>query len=275
MRLVIALTALIPALGQSVEVDIGGTRINIPTPAGYTQVTNKMQPYADFAKRLVPSTNVEVASFILNADVPSVSKGGLATSGKRAYVQVVKSVQDQFVTKADFEDLKRSVQRENDEIIRKVEKEIPGMMDKVSKGLAKDYNANLSLNLNSIVPFPPHEDTNRTFSYSLLINMSASGGTASKTNTEGVVTATFVHVRGKLLNLYLTGDKSELQTNRTAASAWATHLLATNPSTGEIASKEDKKFGFDWNRILVAAGIGGVVGAIAHLFKKKEKRGWR
>jgi hypothetical protein len=95
---------------------------------------------------------------------------------------------------------------------------------------------------------------------------------------EGSGTATFVHLQGKVLFLYVHAEKSALQWCRDESRRWADAIIAANPSTGEIAAREKRssRSGFNWNKVLtnglIGAVIGGIVGGLNALRKRKQRK---
>jgi hypothetical protein len=57
---------------------------------------------------------------------------------------------------------------------------------------------------------------------------------------------------------------------------WADAVIAANPSTGDIAVRESRpsRTGFDWSKVfgkaIAGAIIGGIVGALGYVFRKKK-----
>jgi hypothetical protein len=131
------------------------------------------------------------------------------------------------------------------------------------------------LNLNGMVPLPPHEDAERSMAFSMLLKYALTRPDGTPTNFSGIVTATFVHAKGKLLFLYANGGDDDLQWSRTVSHDWAAALLAANPSDAATLVLERKSSGgFDWNQLvyttLVGGGIGGLIGLIRYLWKQSS-----
>jgi hypothetical protein len=261
--------------GFAIDISIGGTQLSIPAPAGYSPITSEMKPYAEIAKRFVPPSNEQYALFLPQADTAIAAKGGIPESERRFYVQTSIQVIDQFVSSAEFAELKRTIKAQNAEQLKKVEAQMPGMLQKMNKGISDDYNVNLNLSLNQMVPFAPHYETERGMAYSMLVKYGVNDAKGKPSVFEGVVTATFVHVRGKVLFLYANAEKSGLDWSRTECRKWAESVIAANPSTGDVADREKTARGFNWGRVgqkaLIGGIVGGLFGAFGYIFKRKEK----
>ena len=265
-----------PWLGFGADITIGTTRLTIPAPEGFALISDDVQPYSDISKRFVPPSNEQFAQFLSEADAAAARRGEIPVAERRFYVQTVRQLITPVVSSSDFAELKRELKAQNETLMKKVESQMPGFMDKVNKGISKDYDVDLKLALNQMVPLAPHSETERSLAYSMFLKGSGTDAQGNPTEFEAVVTATFVHVRGKILFLYANAEKSALEWSKAASQKWADSVIAANPSTGKTTAQEKagRRAGFDWNRVLVmtiiGAVIGGLIGGISSLFRKKK-----
>jgi hypothetical protein len=235
-----------------------------------------MQPYAELAKRFVPPSNEQFALFLPEEDVATAARGEIPQPKRWFYVQTTKSLIQPFVSAADFAQIKQAVKTQNDETMKKAESQMPGLLQKVNKGLSEDYKLDLNLSVDQMLPLPAHNETERSLAYSTLLKYKANDEGGKPFVFEGVVTATFVYLQGKILFLYANGEKSDLDWSRSESQKWANTVIAANPSTGEIAVRENKPSasGLDWNKVfaktITGAAIGGIIGAVGYIFRKKK-----
>ena len=259
----------------AVEITVGSTRLTIPAPEGFSLVTSEMQPYADFAKRFVAPQNERFALFLPDTDVALAKAGEIPDGARRFEVQVTKQIIKPVITKTDFAEIKKMIKTQNDEIMRKAEAEIPGFLKKLTDGLSKDYDVDMSFSSLQILPMPAHGETDRSLAFSTLVRYNVDAGTGKIETQEGIVTATLVHVKGKVLLLYVHADKPDLEWSKTAAKTLSDQIIAQNPSDAAMSAQESKpRSSFDWNSVLrsaiIGAAIGGLVGLIKTLLKKKK-----
>jgi hypothetical protein len=167
-----------------------------------------MQPYAEFAKRFVPPSNEQFALFLQDADVAVAARGEIPQPERWFYVQSAKALIQPFVTTADFAQLKRTIKTQNEGIVKKAKSQVPGLLQNVNKGISADYDVDVNLSLDQMVPLPPHYETERGLAYSSILKYKANDEDGKPSVYEGVVTATFVHVQGKVLFLYANAEKS-------------------------------------------------------------------
>jgi hypothetical protein len=270
-RFLPGLLFVVPSIGLAIEISVGPARLSIPAPAGYAPITSDMQPYAELAKRFVPPSNEQFALFLPEADVAAAARGEVPQPLRLFYVQTTKALIRPFVSTAEFTELKRTIQSQNEEILKKAEAQMPGLFQKLNQGISADYDVNLNLSLDQMLPLPPHYETERGLAYSILLKLKANDEGGKPSVYEGVVTATLVHLQGKVLFLYVNAEKSGLDWCRSESRNWANTVIAANPSVGEIAARESKRSGFDWNELFIAGVVGGIIGALSWVFRKKNR----
>jgi len=261
---------------RAVEIVVGRTHLAIPAPAGFAPVTSQMKAYSDVADRFVPPTNVQFAEFISNADASLAASGGVPESQRNFTVQTSKQMIQSLVSTADFDELKSTIKNQNAEMLKQAEAQVPGWLDKVSKGISDDYNVDANLSLTQVLPLPPHVETARSLAFSMIVKFQTNDADGKAVPFVGVVTTTFVHVQGKILFLYANAEKTGLQWSRTESQKWAEMVVAANPSAGDVAVREtsERSSGFDWGEVgkkaLIGAVFGGIIGLFRLIFNKKK-----
>jgi hypothetical protein len=273
--LFVCLLGILQTSAFGVEITVGQTRLSIPAPAGFSAITGEMKPYAELAQRFVPPSNEQFALFLPDADVALAAKGQVPNSERKFYVQTTKTLVQPFVGSTDFSQLKGMIKTQNENTLKKIEEQVPDFLQKVNQGMAKDYGVDLGLSLTQMVPLPPHHETDRSLAYSMMVRMNAKDATGAPAVFEGVVTATFVHLQGKVLFLYVNAEKSALEWSRDQAQAWADAIIAANPSVGSVADRENRERlgGINWNEVgstaIIGGIIGGVIGLVMYVFRRK------
>src|ERR1700733_1943161 len=164
------LVASLPLL--AVNIDIGGTSITIPSPDGFLPVTGDMVMVNKFLENLVAPQNIRFISFIPQQALPAVQRGEMPDLTHNLSVQTAKTVVSTAVTKADFEQFKKLMRAQNEELVKKIEKESPDILDKINKGVENQFNRNPDFNLNGVIMLPPHDESDRLFAFSCYVNFS-------------------------------------------------------------------------------------------------------
>lgn len=145
---------ILPLSVFAVDVTVGYTQLSIPTPEGFSLLTSEMKPYAEISKRFVAETNEQLALFLPNDDIALAAKGGTPDVQRKFDVQVVKQLIKPFITKSDFADIKKMMKTQNEEIMKRAEAEMPGILKKMTDGISKVYDVNVSLSAPKMLPMP-------------------------------------------------------------------------------------------------------------------------
>jgi hypothetical protein len=280
--IVAALLLLIPAISgaSNITIDIQGVSIVIPAPIGFGQVTPQMVALYELQKQFVAPSNEEFLAFIAEGDLPVALKGEIPNLSRRFTVQTAKSLVSASVSTSDFLKLKNIIKTKNDDLIKKVEKDLPGLMAKLNNGLAKSYDLNLALSASQIVLLPVHEETDRTLAYSAFVKYNMNDESGNLVPYKVVVTTTFAHVKGKVLFLYAYAEEVGLEWSRESSIQWVNAVVASNPSDLQSSIKEtlpSAVTGIDWGKVVgktvTGAIIGLIVGLIVGLIAWIRKRG--
>jgi len=261
--------------GEGVMVNGRNERTSDILSDGFSLITTNMQPYADFARRFVPPMNEQFALFLPEPDAAAAEQGEMPTPKRWFYVQTPKALIPRTVTTAEFRQLKQVLKHQNTEILKKAEAQMPGIHQKINQGIAEDYQVDLDLSVQQMIPFPAHDETDRTLAYSMLIRLTANDEQGLPASHEQSGTITVVHVRGKFLFLYVMAEKAGLAWTRVAAKKWAGAVVAANPSSPAESRSERRAtrglFSFNWLLLMsfIGCAVGGVITLLAFLMRKK------
>lgn len=261
---------------ELVVVHIDDTAITIPAPANFAAVKKDEMAALDQALEMfVAPQNRRLASFIPETFVPAARRGTVPSTSRTLSVQTVKKDLG-LVTKSDFAEFKDAVRNQNSELMKKAEQELPGILDAANRKINGQFNTNLAMKFGGMVPLPPHDESDRSLTFSMLVHFAVQDGTGKSRDRSGYVTSTFMHIRGKILFLYVNGDETELEWTRQLSKEWAASIIAANPSDAATAAREAEthRRGFDWNQVLrsalIGGGVGAVIGLIRHFTRRKK-----
>jgi len=263
--LCLAVLLLSPAVSGAIDISIGGVSLAIPNPSGFSPVTQQMAALYELQKQFVAPTNEEYVSFIPEADVPAVLIDEIPDLPRRFTVQTAKSLTGASVSTADFAELKNIIKSQNDELMKKVEKQLPGLMKQLNEGITKTYDVDLAFSVSKMVPMPVHQETDRTLAYSALVRYDMKDEVGNPAPFVAVVTATFTHVKGKVLFLYSYAEGSGLEWSKEASRQWTNAVVAANPSDLQASVNESLPSfvtGIDWGEVGAKAVGGAIVGLI-------------
>lgn len=268
-----------PNVGRADIISVGGTTVDIPNPPGFAPITAQMTGLYEWQRETEPPGNKEFMSYIAESEIPWVlsHKSEVPDLERRFSVQTAKSLIDVSLSRSDFLKIKQGIKTKNDEIFRKVEKLIPGIIQNANKDIIKQFGADRALSIPQIVPLPPHEETDRTLAYSGLLKYESKDESANPTSYVMVVTSTFIHVKAKVLFLYSWAEESGLEWSRNVSKEWADAIVAANPGDLESSVKEALPspivgVGTDWGKVASMAILGVILASYTALKRTRNPK---
>lgn len=242
---------LVPAISYAADISVGGVPLHIPSPLGFNAVTPQMTKLYELQKKFVPSTNEEFVGFIPDGLVPIALLGEIPDLSRRATVQVEKSMIDISLSSDDFAkfkaELKIAMKSQHDEVQKRVEKDLSGLMKRLNAGIVKQQDIELALSISQFVVLPAHEETEHTLAYSMVAKYTVNAA-AQSTSSVVVGTTTIVHLKGKVLALQTYAETTGLEWSREASRQWASAVMRANPLNLQYPVKELPSSRRAWDR---------------------------
>lgn len=265
----LALLLLMAGFARSAEnISVGDVALAIPNPDEFSPVTPQMALLYELQSQFVPPTNQQFAAFIPARDVPGALKDEIPEMPRRFTVQTAKSLIGISVSTADFVNLKNTIKTQNEEVMKKIEAELPDWFEQLNKGMAKKFDVDPAFAISKMVPMPVHKETDRMLAYSALASYEMKDELGNPAPFVAAITLTFVHVKGTVLFLYSYAEESGLEWSKQASQNWADAVIAANPSDFQTSVKEampSAVAGIDWGQVGAKALAGGAIGLIIGL----------
>ncbi|MDB5335040.1 MAG: hypothetical protein JWN70_659 [Planctomycetaceae bacterium] len=271
----IALTALlliiIPSVGWTETITVGGTTMEIPAPPGFVMITPEMMPLRDVQRQTVPATNEQFIAFIAEADKPAALKGEIPDLTRTFSVQVPTDLITRLSTNAEFRELKDLFKNQSAAIENQLKRDTPQLTDKMNKGLSDALDTDVGLAVNEVKMLPPHHETERSLAFSAITKFSVNDEAGKRVPLVTAATSTAIHIKGRTIIVYAYAEESGLEWGREISKQWADAIIKANPSDASTALQEAAKAGgFNWTKILIPAIVGGIVGGWTVFSKRKE-----
>jgi hypothetical protein len=227
-------------------------------------------------QRFAPPDQERFGSYIPEADVPQALRDEARGSIRECVLQTSKVLVDKSVSKSDFAGFKREAKAQMDVLMKEAEQKLPGLLKKVNEDLTRNSGIDYALSVSPTVNLPPHEETARTWAYSALTKVEARDAAGRPASVTVATTTTWIHVKAKLLCLYVYGEESGLEWTRTISQQWAAAILAANPpdlrsSARESLSPGGKSRG--WIKLLGEVIAAVIIAAIITLIRRARQRG--
>src|SRR6185503_2873556 len=161
--------ALGAADGKISSINVGSTEISVPAPPGFAPVTSEMKATYQLQQQFVAPMNQLFLGFIEEGEVGTAMTDELPALNRTCTIQALKQLVGQTVSKSQFAELKKELKAQNEKMISKIEKGLPGAMKKINDGITKEYGVDVGLQLGQMIPLPVHEETDRTIAFSMLV----------------------------------------------------------------------------------------------------------
>ena len=263
--LVLLLPFLVTAATESISV--GGTILNIPTPPGAVTLSQRMTPLFEFQNQFVAPANEQFIAFIPESAVSRVLNGEMFLNMYFS-VQTSKQLIGASLSSSDFSGLKQAITTQNEELIRNVEIDVQALLSQINEGISKQYDLDVALSMSSMIPLPPHYETDHSISYSSFVKYNISDESAISAPYIRAVTATIIHLKSKVIVLYCYAEKDALKLSRDISKEWSDATISANPFDFEPTVKEplpSAVTGIDWEKVFVMSVSGVLIGAISIL----------
>ncbi len=206
---------------------IGGNKLNIPSPHGYSRVTKEMDAIYRLSLRMSDPFNDQLAFYIPESEVIAATSVETLDLERYYVLKVNKELKNRVVSSKEFSELKTIIKRQNANTAKKVLSQMPEYMDNISKGINKEFDVNVAMKLSNMMPLDSHYEADNSISYSMYINY---GFSANGESNNFIIsqTTTLVNIAGKILFLYCYGSKNDLDWTRNASKRWLEMIVDGN-----------------------------------------------
>ena len=261
----------------AVEIDVGNRRVNVPLPDGYVELAPEMSPYYETMKAYIAPTNIRYLTLITTSDAEAILRGEVGDLKRYMNIESEKGVIATSVSSATYDELRRVLRTQLDDLVAKANEQMPGIIEKGNAAVSEAFDTNIAVDLGGMVPLPIHLDSANTLAYSMYLTVGVS--TNGEKISNGVIAATVLalHVKDKVLFLYIYGPDTDIDWTREFASIWAAEIVAANPLSVEekLAVEQPRSRQTNWDKVLkkaaVGALIGGVAGILGFLLRRRKK----
>ncbi len=257
------------------DINVGNRLVNVPLPDGFTELTPDMSQYYGTIQAFVAPTNTRHLTLIPNAVADAMLRGELVDLERYMSIESEQGLSAASLSAAEFAELRRHYRDQVDELYATVEERLPGMLEEGNRVVSEALSADMAVDFGGMVPLPIHLDTDNAIASSLFMTV---GATVNGENVGSDVlagTSLILHVKDKVLFLYVYGPESDLEWTRETAAAWATSIVAANPfySEEQRGAEKPDSFSGDTGRIfeiaLIAALIGALIGLVSFFLRRR------
>ncbi len=240
LRAALPFTVMLSFAAAAVEIEAGGRAIEIPIPTGYAELTQDMSPYYEAMYAYVVPTNERYLALLPEQATEAHRRGKDAEYYRYMLVEAEIRTIRFDITQAEFDELRNSMGEQLKETYESIRQSLPGLFDDASNSISDVFDADLELSIGEVIPFEPHLNTQHAFAFSQLISMGVAVDGEDLGAEVGMVTATIVKVRDKMIFVYVYGSEDDLEWTREFSADWVDQILAANESALGSAEAPDQ-----------------------------------
>lgn len=267
--------ALYSTSAFAVDLDLSGTQLTVPTPAGYELVTEKMALFFEMKDQFVIETNIELASYVPNETVAELLVDIIPLFERRFSVQVSKALANKNIARRNFDELKGYLKDENQKVFDEIKAQLPTLESQINTGISENYDVDIGLALNGITPLEPHLNTDNSFGYSSYVSYKLPGEDGTPETHVSVTTNIILYLKERLVFLYVFGSEEDLNFTREEGNKWVTAIIEANPysaadTTAEAMPEVLRRI--NWGSVLTSALVGGASAFLVFLWSQRRRR---
>ena len=243
------------------EIDVGGQIIEIPTPAGFTDLLPVHSPYYESSMAYVASSNIRYISLIPTDAAAILERGDHTEYARYMNIETERSISTQKISTRNFDELRELMLSQLDELIEGAKEELPGFLDEGNARASEEFNAEVDISVGDLVPLPVHYDSANAIAYTMYMRVAGEVDGAGEAPEVVNVTILALLVRERVLFLYVYGTEDDVEWTRSTAASWADAILAANADgsgAGDAQEPVDSG-GSRWSGIFREAAVVAIV----------------
>lgn len=224
LRLILVLLLLVQG-ASAAPVVLGSSKIEIPLPQGYVEVTPKIGVLWQLVQAAQGEKHI-LAFFIPEHEAANALERRPVNFERNINIQTSRKFEQATLTREVFEQvrvqLRAMVASKQVSAIQAIELErLNGNVER-----AFDYNPRFAQIQN--VTLPAHVDLPEQFGFSEIAVQETTMPDGTLSRGRVTVTAITLLIKGKMLNCYATGGPNDLAWTRSAAKQWAEAIILAN-----------------------------------------------
>lgn len=250
---------------QNIQIEVGGTMINVPSPAGFHEISDLSPETRKRAETMTPPQNRLIAVFVSEADLGRIMKGDAPEFGRYMFLQVFRDLENRNISRSQFQQLGTQIKQQQNTLSTKLKDKADSFIEGAADKLSKDSAISLSLKMGEIVPLGVFLEQSNAVSLAMLAKYQVSAE-GEKLDYVVISGTSWVRVKQKVLyaNVYSTyKSQDDLNWVRSKSREWVNSLLTfNNTSTKTSGSTYRSSSSSEIGDKVISKGIGGAIGGI-------------
>lgn len=265
-RYVLALLICGSTILQAQQYDVGGVKLNLPSPEGFVDMTASSSGIFDHFNASVPPQNRLISVYLTEGGAESVENGAGLNDDLNLLIQTSRTNEGRKISQTDFAEILQASEGEFESI------SFPdSLADNFSKNYTRRYNRKIDVEIGSMRSLGTFSKAHDHLSV-LLVQRAAFTVGDSITSELYATGCTIMNPAGKLLYVYVTSSYQsgeDLVRVKELSNTWREQILKVNIPPEEGSTDPDRGF---FPSILRGAIIGGLAGLILAWWKRRKKR---
>ncbi len=220
---------------RALDIEVGDRVINLPLPDGVVELTPDMSPYYRRMQAFIGPDNLRYATLVSRGDAEAIQRGEDVELFRYINIESEKAISAVSVSSAKFAELRGLLGDRFGDLFNSAKEKLPDLLDKANQDLSEEISADVAVQLGGLVPLPIHAETDNAIAFSMYMTVGRAVDGSDVGANVVAATTVFLHVKDKVLFVYVYGRKSDLEWTRETAATFASNILEANSSS--IADK--------------------------------------
>lgn len=216
---------------QAESFQLGTSRLEIPPPAGFVNVTPEIRELFPFDQMIAETKRqgMDVYFYLTEALTARLREGEPVEPVRYLILQIPEKSRQRSYSASDFAMFKLTTKERNQEYRDMLAEKLKQTRDNLSRDLSRELDLNVAFQISNTVALEPHFESINELSSSKYVSYGVQVEGADEVQDANVNTLTFLNVKRKLIALGAIAPYKDLEWTRTTSRAWAKAILAQNP----------------------------------------------
>ncbi|MBN71335.1 MAG: hypothetical protein CME32_18880 [Gimesia sp.] len=216
---------------QAESFQLGTSRLEIPPPAGFVNVTPEIRELFPFDQMIAETKRqgMDVYFYLTEALTARLREGEPVEPVRYLILQIPEKSRQRSYSASDFAMFKLTTKERNQEYRDMLAEKLKQTRDNLSRDLSRELDLNVAFQISNTVALEPHYESINELSSSKYVSYGVQVEGADEVQDANVNTLTFLNVKRKLIALGAIAPYKDLEWTRTTSRAWAKAILAQNP----------------------------------------------
>lgn len=264
---------------QNIQIEVGGTMINVPSPTGFHEISDLSPETRKRAETMTPPQNRLVAVFVSEADLRRIMKSDAPEFGRYMFLQVFRDLENRNISRSQFQQLGTQIKQQQNTLSTKLKDKANSFIEGAADKLSKDSAISLSLKRGEKVPLDVFLEQSNAVGFAMLAKYQVSAE-GEKFDHVVVSGTSFIRVKQKVLYAYVYStyeSQEDLRWTQLVSRKWVNNILESNKNSSIVGQSHSSstETGIDMdsllNKAISGAIAGGLIAVLIGIFQWAKK----